>query len=271
MKTKINALFLILLSAVLFSSCRTYLTPAVLGNNMGYIPRAMGADSLKTLTSVSASYAGASAPDSKVSFELAMANVNLSHTFEKGNIAFGIFGYTGKASNNVQNNAVDNSGDYLPAFKKSITGVGLRFSAGLHHTSANGNTDFRFINFENAISFEGGDYTAFRKEIYNNRIPNYVAVTDRKVLWTTGLSTEVIWRARNDHGIKHGFRLFLGGTPGLADSFKYGLNADDYARKGNSFGFIFNYSLSVNRFFLAYEVGSNLNSAQKISLGYSFQ
>ena len=255
---------------IALSSCRTYLTPAILGNNMGYLPKAMGADSIKTLTNVSLSYAGASSPDSKVAFELGMANISQSRTFKTANISYGMFAYTGNSSNGTNSNRTEDTGDYLPSFKKSIQGVGFRFSAGLHHTSKNGNTDFRFINFENALSFEGGDYTGFRNLIYNSKIPNYVAVTNRKAIWTTGLSTEVIWRARRDHDIKHAFRLFIGGTPGLASNFKYGSMIGDELKNHDSGGWIFNYFLYMKRFTLTYEVANSVNLAQKISFGYSF-
>ena len=271
MKTKITALFSVSLLIILFSSCTTFLTPAILGNNMGYMPKAMGADTIKTLTTISGSYAGSFSPDAGVGFELGMANISRSHTFEQTNISYGIFGYAGIASGGNDRNIVDNSADYLPSFKKSIGGVGFRLSTGLHHTSANGNTDFRFINFENALSFEGGSYTAFRKQIYNSKIPDYVGVTDKKALWTTGLSTEVIWRARKEHDIKHAFRLFIGGTPDLIKSFRSGTEAAIDIRGKNSLGWVFNYFLYIKRFSLSYELADNVNYAQKISLGYSFQ
>lgn len=272
MKTKINALVYSLFFLATFSSCTTYLTPAILGNNMGYLPKAMGADSVKTFTHVSASLAGSISPDADVNFTLGMANLSHSHTFKKANISYGIFGYAGKASygNHTDNGANQPTGD-LPPFNKSVSGAGLRLSTGLHNTSANGNTDFRFINFENSLSFEGGAYTKYREEVYNSKLPDYISVTNRKVLWTTGLSTEVIWRARNDHDIRHAFRLFIGGTPNFVNSFRSGSRAanDIYGR--NSAGWVFSYFLNINRFSLSYEMADNVNYAQKISLGYSFR
>jgi len=272
MKTKINALVVSLFFLATLSSCTTYLTPAILGNNMGYLPKAMGADSIKTLTHVSASLAGSISPDADVNFTLGMANLSRSHTFKTANISYGIFGYAGTSTyKRANDNTANQSNDYLPSFRKSINGVGFRLSTGLHHTSANGNTDFRFINFENALSFEGGAYTKFRQEVYDSKLPDYVAVTNRKVLWTTGLSTEVIWRSSNDHDIRHTFRLFIGGTPNFVDSFRSGTNAanDIYGR--NSAGWVFSYFLNINRFSLSYELADNVNYAQKISFGYSFR
>lgn len=270
MKNQITALSSLLFLTA-FTSCTSLLTPAILGNNMGYMPKAMGADSVKTLTNVSASYAGSTSPSAGTDFELGMANISQSHTFKKSNISYGIFAYAGKASGGDNDNNAEDLKNYLPSFKKSISGFGLRFSAGLHNTSANGNTDFRYINFENALSLEGGAYTKFRQEVYSNPIPDYVAVTNRKVLWTTGLSTEVIWRARNDHDIRHAFRFFLGGTPNFANSFRSGVKAYDEINGKNSFGWVFNYFLYIKRFSLSYEMADNVNYAQKISLGYSFQ
>ena len=270
MKNQIIALSFLIFFITL-TSCTSYLTPAILGNNMGYIPKAMGADSIKTLTTVSASYAGSISPSAGTNFSFGMGNISSSHTFKKWNISYGVFGYAGKASGGDIDNSAENLKNYLPSFKQSISGAGLRFSTGLYHTLANGNTEFRYLNFENALSFEGGAYAKFRQEVYSNPIPDYVAVTNRKVLWTTGLSTEVIWRARNDHDIRHAFRFFLGGTPNFANSFRSGVKAYDEINGKNSFGWVFNYFLYIKRFSLSYEMADNVNYAQKISIGYSFQ
>ncbi|WP_343521690.1 hypothetical protein [Pedobacter sp.] len=270
MKTKIIVLSSLLFLAA-FTSCTSYLTPAILGSNMGYMPKAMGADSIKTFTNISASYAGSISPSTGTDFVFEMANVSRSNTFQKWNISYGGYGYTGRASGGDIDSRPENLKNYLPSFQKSISGMGLRLSAGLHNTSANGNTDFRYINIENALSFEGGAYTKFRQEVYGNPIPDYVTVTNRTVLWTTGLSTEVIWRARNEHNIRHAFRLFLGGTPNFASSFRSGVKAYDEIHGKNSFGWVFNYFLYVKRFSLSYELADNVNYAQKISFGYSFR
>ncbi|SDC12003.1 hypothetical protein [Pedobacter soli] len=269
MKSKITALTSLIFLAAL-SSCTSLFTPAIMGNNMGYIPKAMGTDSVRTLTTVSASYAGAVSRNPGPSFEFGMANISRSNTFKVWNISYGIYGYAGNASYR-ENNNTDDLKDYLPGFKKSAAGLGLRFSTGLQHTSANQNTDFRYLTFENAISFEGGDYARFRQEVYNAPLPDYVAVTNRKVLWTTGLSTEIMWRARRNHDIRHAFRLFIGGTPNFADSFRSGVKAYDELRGKNSMGWVFNYFFYIHRFSLSYEMADNVNYAQKITLGYSFR
>ena len=264
MKSKFAPLFIL---AIIFSSCKTYLTPALLGNNMGYLPKAMHADSLRSITNFSASYAGASAPDTKVNFELGMANIGRSHTFNKFNISYGAFGYFGTAESYNAN--ATNGFDNLPSFKKSISGLGLRFSTGLHSTSKNGNTDFRYLNFENAISTENGSYLDFRNELHSQSLPSNVAVSNKRVLWTTGLSTEVIWRARKNHDIKHAFRLFIGATPGLRDSFKFGEKVKDEMDKPGSGGWVISYFLYIKKFSLTLEAANHVNLANKISLGYS--
>lgn len=270
MKSLITALFSSLLLIVLFSSCRTYLTPALLGNNIGYLARPMEADSVKSFTHVTASYAGAASPDNgRITFEIGMLNINRAHTFKGFNIAYGVFGYLGNAENSYPDNFHVDPLEYPPAFHKNIYGFGLRSSIGLHHTSANGNTDFRFINWENAISTEKGAYADFRDQVYNSRIYDYVGVSNKKILWTTGLSTEVIWRARRNHDIKHAIKLFIGGTPGLADSFKYGNATEIDKLIKSSSGWTLNYFLYIKKFTLSLEAGKNLNFANKISLGYT--
>ena len=113
MKTKINALLFSLLLIILSSSCRTYLSPALPGNNMGYLPRPMEADSVKSLIHASASFAGASSPgNGMISFELGMLNINRAHTFKGFNIAYGVFGYMGSAENTYPDNVNDTNSDY---------------------------------------------------------------------------------------------------------------------------------------------------------------
>lgn len=271
MKTQINTLLFSLVLIISSSSCRTYITPGLPGNNMGYLPRQMEADSIKSLTHASASFAGASSPgNGSVSFELGMLNINRAHTFKGFNIAYGFFGYLGSAEHLYSNNRNDANGDYPPAFNKNMYGFGLRTSIGLHSTSANGNTDFRFINWENSLSTESGAYADFREEIYNGQVYNYAGVSNRKRFWTTGLSTEVIFRARHNHEIKHAFRLFIGGTPGLANSFKYGHLADVEKIIRSSSAWNLNYFLSVKKITLSLELAENINLASKISLGYKF-
>ncbi|MFD2581714.1 hypothetical protein ACFSR6_04370 [Pedobacter vanadiisoli] len=270
MKIKIIALSSLLFFTT-FTSCTSYLTPAILGNNMGYMPKAMVADSVKTLMHVSASYASSISPSAGTNFSIGMANVNRSNTFEKWNISYGIFGYAGRASGGDIDNSPKNLKNYLPPFRKSVGGAGLRLSAGPHRSSSNGNTDFRYLNIENALSFESGDYAKFRKEVYNGPITDYVAVTNMKVLWTTGISNEIVWRARNNHDFRHAFRLFIGGTPNFKSSFRSGAETNEIIRGKNSLGWIFNYFLYIKRFSLSYELADNVNYAQKISFGYSFQ
>ncbi|WP_316800382.1 hypothetical protein [Pedobacter frigidisoli] len=270
MKLKINALNFFSLVAILFSSCTTYLTPAILGNNIAYLPKSMVADSLKSLTSLSGSYAVAVSPDGDISYEMGMANLSRAHTFKDFNIAYGAYGYFGKASNGGTITSPEDSRKYLQSFSKSISGLGFRLSTGLSHTSTNGNTDFRYVNFENALSIESGNYTKFREQIYNSDLPDYVAVTRKKVLWTTGLSTEVIWQARHNHDIKHSFRLFMGGTPGLVNSFKYGSANQRSITEDSSFGFSLSYHLLVHRFSFCFETANRVNLSEKFTLGYCF-
>jgi len=270
MKIKLKSLFCGLCALGFLSSCSTYLTPASPGSNLGYLPKAMVVDSIKTLTSISASLAGGSSPDAKVSYEMGMINISAAHTFKEFNIGYGLFGYTGKAENSSTTNSLKYPEDYLPQFKKNYFGAGLRFSAGLHSTSENGNTDFRYINFENAVNFENGPYTDFRRQIYRGFVPNYVAVTDRSLIWTTGLSSEIIWRGRRNHDIKHAFRLFIGGSPTLNNGFRYGSSVSR-EKDVSSGGWVVNYFLNVKRFYMSLEMASTLNYSQKISLGYTFK
>ncbi|SES05148.1 hypothetical protein SAMN04488023_12817 [Pedobacter rhizosphaerae] len=249
------------------SSCSTFLTTAVPGSNIGYMPKPMVADSIHTLTSITGSFAGGSSPG--IAFEMGMLNLSAAHTFKNFNIGYGLFGYAGKAEGGTDLQTAEDREQYLNNFKKNYAGAGLQFSIGLHNTSENGNTDFRYLSFQNSFSFENGPYTDFRRNTFNGKIPTYVAVTDRSFIWTTGLSTEIIWRARRNHDIKHAFKLFIGGSPSLSNSFRFGSSISN-KDGANTVGWIFNYHLLIRRISLGLETGTTSNFSQKISLGYSF-
>lgn len=264
---------MLLCAALGFSSCsRSYLSPAISGNNMSYMAKPMADDDKPIQTYITGSYIGSSSPENAVNFEMGMLNLHRAHTYKSFNFAYGIFGYLGEAHHQIISiSNLDNSVVYTPSFNKSVGGIGVKTSIGYQVLSSSGNTNFRLINWENSISREMGNYADFRKQIYGagNYTNSYIS---KKIdVWTTGLSSEIIFHGRNKN-IQHSFRVFLGTTPGLIKSFDGKMSngiLEDY--KGNeSLAQSFNYYLKVNHFSFSYELSANLNSSNKLSLGYSF-
>jgi len=239
--------------------------------------RPMAAEEHHTKIYVTGNYAAAMSPSSPVSFEMGMLNVHRAHTYKAINFSYGFFGYLGEAryGNSTETPETGKPTD-IPAFNKQIGGLGLKTSIGYHITSGNGNTDFRVINWENSIGTEMGSYTDFRKALFNNQVYEKLYVSDKNTVWTTGLSTEIIWHARKNVHIQHAFRVFFGFTPGLSSSFDRELPLSELGRSDNwvtnnaRIANSFSYFLTVKRFSFSCEAAYNINTACKLSLGYAF-
>ena len=272
MKIKIIALSSILLSGLLLSSCRTYLTPAILGSNMVYMPRPMASDSIKKSLNVSGSYAASISPGKIIGFQMGMLNVSRSHTFKSFNLSYGLFGYLGEATfnSNLSAESYPQGADILSSFNKTISGIGLRTTAGFHLTSSNGKTDFRIINWENSISTESGAYADFRQQVYNNNVYRRTYASNKNTLWTTGFSTEIISALRENNEVKLGVKLFIGATPGLLKSFNFNSAYPNENDITNSTSWAFSSFFSVKKFSFTYEIANNVNFSNRLSLGYSF-
>lgn len=266
-----------ILSICLLSSCEVYLTPAILGHNIAYQPKPMVADSLKTSNYVSVSFAAGSSPnsyslglssDDRVNINMGMLNYSRGHVYKNLNLSYGGFINYGEA------HSQSNNKDFA-AFNKSFFNVGLRTSIGYHITSNNGNTDFRLINWENAISKESGDYADYRKNGYHNHINNPDDLTKmyfskQTDVWTTGLSSEIIWRSVRKKDTHHAFRLFLGGSPNVESNLnkKGAIFSDAYL--GFKTNFSVSYYLQLKQFYMIYENGVDYNMAAKITFGHRF-
>lgn len=266
----VNNVKILCFSALLLSisSCTTYYTPAIVGNNMGYMAKPMVGDEQHTKNYVTGSFVAAAPPDNSINFRMGMLNIHRSHTFKTFNVAYGAFGYLGIADHITPTSTTDPN--YLNSFKENVSGVGVKTSIGLHSASKNGNTDFRFINWENSINHESGNYATLRKQLHNQHLNKYDYVSNLTTVWTTGLSSEIIFRSRRNNDTKHAFRLFFGFTPGLEKSFD---NMNDSGKDNfviDSQAFAFNYYFQFKKFSFTYEIGNNINLSNKLSLGYSF-
>ena len=115
-----------------------------------------------------------------------------------------------------------------------------------------------------AYSHEFGSFADFRQSL-NTQGGYYV--DPRANLFTIGLTTEVYFHNRDDSGIQHGIRGFLGTTFGyneLDNTFYKDQNATDRMFR-NIFPKV-SYFMTVKNFFGSIEAGENF----MIRFGYKF-
>ncbi|OAQ40665.1 hypothetical protein A5893_06915 [Pedobacter psychrophilus] len=265
-----NSLFLIIL-AIYTSSCSSYLTPNMTGdNNIGYLPRPVNAEEKKSKIYVSGEY-NYSAPKGDLEMKSGLISLSRGHSLKNLNFAYGVFGFFGDA--NYQDTTTLERGESrtIENFNKSFYGFGLRSTIGLHYVRKD--FTFRYINWENAFSTEKGEYANYRKILFdgpNMRGNQNIAVSKEKVLYTTGLSTEIICNnAFNENNSQFGLRLFVGFTPNLKNTFKR-INNGAMEETDNKFAINVSTYFKVKRIFANVQLGSEINTSLKAGLGYSF-
>lgn len=266
--------YLVLLLAILFlSSCTRYLFPSSAGHDVVYQPKPMVADSVKSKFNITGGLAGTDGIHDEGNVTLGYLSLTQAHTFKDFNLSYGLLGYFGKVSKTyVSQNPKESNFVEIPPFNKSTSGLGIHTSIGYHITSDRGNTDYRIINWENAVTREFGEYLDFRNQLYGDLTYKRLMVSRNKLLWTTGLSTEIIFHHRKDKEIKHAFKLFLGFSPNLEKSFDNKIKTANYASNDLEVGrgnFQLTYFFSFKQFNLTTQTDFSHLSAS-IGLGYSF-
>lgn len=260
---KINHVLLSIVIATLFlCSCSTpsYFIPAAAGNDISYLPKPMESDSVKVKNYISASLGGLLLPYSSGDVNMGFLNYSRAHTLKNINIAYGAFGFAGATNYDREFNNKENP---IPEFDgKSVFGGGFRTSIGYYDNA--GNAEFRILSWENALSFENGNYASFRKRMKDLNDPNVISST-KTTLFTTGGATEIIWHGKRNYNNHFAFRLFYGITPGLNSSLRSQYDLDV---NGGAFDFAFYFKL--NKFFGIINTGVNKGGTSKLSLGYSF-
>lgn len=188
------------------SSCSTpaFFLPAVTGNDIAYLPKPMGSDSVKTKNYISASLAGLDLPYNTGSLGMGFVNYSRAHTTKNLNIAYGAFGFAGLTSYDEGFNDKSTPRDFDG---KGFAGAGLRTSFGYYDQA--GNAEFRILSWENALSFETGGYADFRKEMHDINDPDIIS-SKRTVMFTTGAASEIIWHGKRNYDNQFAFRLFMG-------------------------------------------------------------
>jgi hypothetical protein len=228
----------------------------------------MVADSIHSKINVSGGISGSSDYDSEASITLGILNITHGHTYKHLNFSYGLMGYYGQSSNNhIDRTITNNKQNYLAKFSKNVGGIGLQTSIGYHFTSDRGNTDYRLINFENSLTREFGQYASFRSNLYGDQTYQNLLVSKLQTVWTTGLSSEIIFHHRRNVNIRHGFKLFMGFSPMLSESFDHQVKGDHY--RVNRSNFQLTYFLKYQKFNLIYQ-GDMAMLSSSLSLGYTF-
>lgn len=253
---------LLVLTVLFISSCSTpsYFVPAIVGNDVSYLPKPMGSDSTKVKNYLSASLAGLDLPYGSGSIDMGFLNFSRAHTLKNINIAYGAYGFAGETSYdseyNKQNAITELDG-------KSVFGGGLRTSIGYYDNA--GNAEFRILSWENALSFENGSYSTFRKKMKGLNDPDVISST-KTTLYTTGIASEIIWHTKSNYNNQFAIRLFYGFTPGLNKSLQN--LSTTYTANGGSFSSSFYFKL--NKLYGIIDIGASKGGTGKLSLGYSF-
>lgn len=265
MRLKNNHAYLILFLAALLCSCGTvsnlpvFYTPASTSNHISYLPKPMIADSVKSKNYISGSFSNNSLPYETGEMLMGFVNYNRSYVLQNLNFSYGGFLYLGGTSHGYENSLRKISDDF---YDKGFYGFGLRSSIGFAQQS--GNTEFRALNWENALVFEGGSYSSFTKAIRAKSDPLAIA-SDKTTLFTTGGSTEIIWYGKKNRERQYGFRLFLGATIGLQQNLNY------TSEKINGMASDFSFFFKIKNAYGIIGSGTNLmNHSGKLTLGYSF-
>ncbi|MFN0289892.1 hypothetical protein [Pedobacter helvus] len=257
----------------ILSSCTRYLFPATAGNDAVYKPKPMVADSTKSAINITGGISAADRYADDGSVTLGYLSLNRGHTFRDFNFSYGIFAYHGKAEKTYNSENPENSKYVeLPTYSKSASALGLNTSVGYHITSSRGNTDFRIINWENSVTREFGDYLKFRKSLYGDLTYKKLIVSRNKILWTTGISSEIIFHARKNKEVKHAFKLFIGASPNLERSFdtKIKLENNNNELSETSRGnFQFTYFFALKKFNLTAQTDFS-HFSSSLGLGYTF-
>lgn len=254
------------LTTAILSSCGSinsnlpvFYTPAATSNHISYLPKPMMSDSVKVKNYISGSFSNNSLPYETGEMLMGFINYNRSHVFKNINLSYGGFAYFGGTSRGYDSSSRIIDEEF---YGKGFHGLGLRTSIGFSEQS--GNTEFRILNWENSLVFEGGAYSSLLKKLRSKNDPLTIA-PDNTTLYTTGGSTEVIWYGKKNRDRQYGFRLFLGASIGLQKSLNY--TDEKISGMASDFSFFF----KIRNAYAILSSGTNvMNNSGKITLGYSF-
>jgi hypothetical protein len=256
---------LLLCIATLFVACSTpsklpvFYTPAIVPDQMSYLPKPLQDDSIKVKNYVSVAFISSYLPHDAGSFNMGSISYSRAQALKNLSIAYGASAYFGGTSRDTGNDERKVSDDF---YDKGIFGLNLRASVGF--TEFSGNTEFRILTWENSLLHESGSYADFRARQRELNDPLIIS-TNKNTFYTTGASTEIIWRGKKNTDRNYGFRLFLGHTFDLRKDFLY--SKENMSSITSDFAFC----IKIKNVYGTISFGDNLRTASsKINLGYSF-
>lgn len=259
---------------IFLSSCVSYITPAIGGNtSINYIPRPAYNDTLKSQIFGYGGFITQGPIDGHLSMTAGILNFGRGHSSKYLNFGYSGFGIIGRASfKDSTSLGLGTTTAPIGNFDKSFFGGGFRTTIGFQMVTNNKKFNFRILNWENAISFEGGSYQSYRKTIYEQPFDGgkqVIYVSNRNIVFTTGLSAEILWnQAFRDPDVQIGYRVFSGYSPKISESFK-ALNRSNKS-EANSTSANFALFIKAKKFFYLSEFGIDNNYGLKFSLGYTF-
>jgi len=190
---------------LLFCACNDHIyAPALYKSDIAYQYKPMSSDSLKNANYVSGAISIGNGVSPEDKLVIGHASFSRANTFQNFNIAYGGYGFLG----NYQNLTIAST-DPNYFTNKYFSGVGLRFSGNVYTPS--GRADLRLLGIEASYSKEFGAYAAFRQ--YAQSQPGFYTNANTSLL-TAGITSEIIWRQKNDSNAQYGYRLFVGSVFG---------------------------------------------------------
>lgn len=178
MRYVLAALFLVLLCC----GCNNhYYSPALYKNDITYQFKPMSVDSIKTVNYITGSFINGFGYDND-RITLGQLAYNRATTYKSVNLSYGAYGFSGTYENR---DLKPTDAGYFDS--KSLSGVGLRFSANCYVKE--NNSDNRFIGIDASYSKEFGNYSDYRKSVQNT--PYIYSDANNSVL-TVGITNEII-------------------------------------------------------------------------------
>jgi hypothetical protein len=180
-----------------------YYDPALLNNDISYLPKPMSLDAKKHTQYISVGYCEKDGFNEFDKYdELTSLQLSLSqgHTFKNMNIAYGAYGVSGF----IQNGLISENEPYF-FDKKKFSALGARGS--VNYSINKGDFDFRLLGAEFSYSKEFGDFEAFRNAGFNK--PTYYTAGNTSI-FTAGFTSEAIMYVDEKRTIQLGARGFFG-------------------------------------------------------------
>jgi len=254
---------LVILAVLLLSSCADlsptyYYHPALLNNDVAYLPKPLSTDSSKTAKYISVGVVSGIEPDVFDHYTYGTLNLSMAHTFKHLNIAYGAYGFSGTYGTTQFGDTIRNGFN-----SKNFYGYGGRVS--INAFKHYGIADIRFIGLEAHYSHESGSYANFRNTFYGAQSYYIDKSTD---LLTVGATTEVSWHGADDTNIQYGFRGFAGTTLGNHNLYNSRSDYSYWSSSSEHINFSASFYFQHHQLFAIVENGGSEHTSLRI--GYRF-